>query len=82
MNTIINNPVYGDTQGDKQSNPPTLPKLPKFFGQPKIPELPKPQLPKLESDNENMYSFLGEYAEVNADLSPFSSPTNGNEMLF
>ena len=80
VNVIINNPVYGD---DKQPNPPTLPKLPKLFGQPKIPELPKPQLPaKVETDDENVYAFLGEYVEMNKDLSPLSSPINGNEMFF
>lgn len=35
----------------------------------KIPKLHRLQLPKLETDDENMHGFLGEYLELNA-LSP------------
>jgi len=74
VNTNINNPVYGDPN-DKKS------KLPKSFGQSKIPELPKPQLPKLETDDENMYTFLGEYSELGIDSTLSPSSTTGNEMF-
>ena len=82
MNTSVNSSTDGDTQ-DKHSNPPTLPpKFPKHFGQPKIPELPKPNLPKLQIDNEDVYEFLGEYVEMNTSLSPSLFPHNDNEILF
>ena len=45
-----------------KSIPPTLPRrLPKPFGQPKIPELPAPKLPKLINDS----AFLGDYIHMN-----------------
>jgi len=70
-----------DTQ-DKHSNPPTLPRFPKFFAQPKIPELPKPHLPKPQTDNEDIYEFLGEYIEMSTSLSLSHFPHDDNEICF
>ena len=82
MYTSVNSST-DDSMPEKQSNPPTLPKFPKHFNQPKIPELPKPELPKPLTNNEEVYGFMGEYIEMSASLSPSHFPTNDtNEVSF
>ena len=63
----IDNVYEHMTTSTSQSKAPTLPpRLPKGFGQPKIPELPAPKLPKLKNDS----AFLGDYIhmDVSSDL--------------
>ena len=60
------------------SNPPTLPqRLPKAFRQPKISELPIPQLPKLKNDS----VFLGDYIAMSS-VSDFLHYNEDQETFF
>ena len=60
------------------SNPPTLPqRLPKAFMQPKISELPVPQLPKLKNDS----AFLGDYIAMSS-VSDFLHYDENQETFF
>jgi len=55
-NSLIN----GGNIREIKPNPPTIPRMPKAFRRSKIPELPVPELPKLQDD-----LFLGDYIEMN-----------------
>ena len=63
---------------DIVSNPPTLPqRLSKAFRQPKLPEFPAPQLPKLKNDS----AFLGDYIAMSS-VSDFLRYDESEETFF
>jgi len=66
-------------QIDRHGNPTTLSTI---FSQPTIDELPKPQLPRFEINNEDTYGILESYIAMNKAVCPSFSPTNDNEACF
>ena len=67
--------INGRTQ-NKTSAFSTLSRPTECSEQHKNVELPKPQLPKFNTDDKDVYNFLGEYVKMNISLSSSLSPTN------
>jgi len=71
--------LYEDINPERHGNPTTLSTI---FRQPTIGELPEPQLPKFEANNEDTYEILENYIVINKAVCPSFSPTNKDETVF
>ena len=76
MNTSVSL-TNGENMKPARSN--NLPRLPKTFGQPKIPKLPAPNLPKLQ---DNKYAYLGDYIIMSAASNSDSLCHNDNRETY